>query len=95
MTARDVIQLIEGGENLSVEFKQRFSTHEKMAKEMIAFANTKGGYILIGIDDNKSIYGVESEKAKRNSLKKRRLSIACPKLNFKFIMLKLIIKKLS
>ena len=30
---------------------------------MIAFANTKGGFILFGIDDNKDIVGVESEKS--------------------------------
>jgi predicted HTH transcriptional regulator len=29
---------------------------------MIAFANTKGGFILFGVDDDKKIYGVESEK---------------------------------
>ena len=30
---------------------------------MIAFANTKGGYIIFGVDDDKTIVGVESEKA--------------------------------
>lgn len=54
--------MIEGGESLNVEYKQRFSTHEKIAKEMIAFANTRGGYLFIGIDDNRKIYGIESEK---------------------------------
>lgn len=29
---------------------------------MIAFANTKGGYLLFGVDDDKKIVGVESEK---------------------------------
>ncbi len=56
-------ELIEGGENLYCEFKRKFSTPEKIAKEMIAFANTKGGVILFGIDDNKEIVGVESEKS--------------------------------
>ncbi len=54
--------LIESGENINCEFKRKFSTHEKIAREMIAFANTKGGFILFGIDDNKSVVGVESEK---------------------------------
>lgn len=63
MTRRKLLQLIEEGENLHVEFKQRFSTHEKIAKEMIAFANTKGGVIVFGVDDDKSIYGVQSEKS--------------------------------
>lgn len=55
-------ELIENGENDRVEFKRKFSSPEKIAKEMIAFANSKGGMILFGIDDDKSIRGVESEK---------------------------------
>ena len=63
MKRRELIELIGEGENLHCEFKRKFSTHEKIAREMIAFANTKGGYILFGIDDDKEIIGVESEKA--------------------------------
>lgn len=55
-------EIIENGENDKVEFKRKFSSTEKIAKEMIAFANSKGGKILFGIDDDKSIKGVESEK---------------------------------
>lgn len=62
MTRRQLFSLIEGGENLNVEFKQRFSTHEKIAKEIIAFANTKGGYIIFGVKDNGKVCGVLSEK---------------------------------
>jgi predicted HTH transcriptional regulator len=58
-----VLELIERGECLNVEFKQRFSSHEKIAKEMIAFANTRGGFILIGVDDDKSLFGIGSEKS--------------------------------
>lgn len=55
-------QLIEEGENSKVEFKRKFSSPEKIAKEMIAFANSKGGCIIFGVDDDKTIVGVESEK---------------------------------
>jgi len=63
MKKTEIIELIEEGENLHCEFKRKFSTPEKIAREMIAFANTKGGYLIFGIDDNKDIIGVESEKA--------------------------------
>ncbi len=63
MKRKELILLIENGENLTVEFKQRFSSYDKIAKEIIAFANTKGGYIIFGVDDDKSIYGLESEKS--------------------------------
>lgn len=62
MTLYELHEIIEGGENSNVEFKRKFTEPEKIAKEMIAFANTKGGKILFGIDDDKSVVGVESEK---------------------------------
>lgn len=63
MNRKKVFELIDKGEGLSIEFKQRFSSYEKIAKEMMAFANTSGGYLLIGVDDDKSIYGIETEKS--------------------------------
>ncbi len=62
MNHKTLLSYINSGESLKVEFKQRFSTFEKIAKEIIAFANTKGGVIIFGINDNGSICGVESEK---------------------------------
>ncbi len=63
MKRKTVFEMIEKGESLTVEFKQRFSSHEKIAKELIAFANTRGGFLFIGIDDDKSVYGIDGEKA--------------------------------
>jgi len=59
----ELYKLIEDGEGPEIEFKRKFSTPEKIAKEMIAFANTKGGYLLFGVDDDKKIFGIESEKS--------------------------------
>jgi predicted HTH transcriptional regulator len=63
MRFHEVTACIEDGEGLTVEFKRKVSTPEKIAREMIAFANTRGGIILFGIDDDKSVVGVESEKS--------------------------------
>ena len=62
MNYKQLIKLIEEGENLKVEFKQKFSDYEKIAKEIIAFANTEGGTIIFGVTDKGKIIGVESEK---------------------------------
>jgi len=62
MYLSELKEMIEGGEDSKVEFKRKFSSPEKIAKEMIAFANSGGGSILFGIDDDKTIKGVESEK---------------------------------
>lgn len=63
MKRREVLNLIEEGENLHCEFKLKFSSPEKIAKEMCAFANTSGGTIFFGVEDDKTIVGVESEKS--------------------------------
>jgi predicted HTH transcriptional regulator len=59
----ELYDLIESGEGADVEFKRQFSSPEKIAREIIAFANTKGGYILFGVDDDGTVVGVRSEKS--------------------------------
>ncbi len=63
MDYKDVNRLIDEGEGFEIEFKRKVSTPEKIARALIAFANTKGGHILFGVDDDGSIVGVESEKS--------------------------------
>lgn len=62
MKRHQLRELIAGGESLTVEFKRKFTSEAKIAKELIAFANSKGGYLLVGVDDDKTIVGVRSEK---------------------------------
>ncbi len=62
MFLTELYNLIEEGENSKTEFKRKFSEPVKIAKEMIAFANSKGGMILFGVDDDKTLVGVRSEK---------------------------------
>src|SRR5438876_7228742 len=59
----ELYELIDSGEGPDVEFKRQFSSPEKIAREMIAFANTRGGYILFGVDDDGTVVGVRSEKS--------------------------------
>jgi predicted HTH transcriptional regulator len=75
--------MIEEGENLHCEFKLRFSSHEKIAKEMIAFANTKGGYMIFGIDDDKTIVGVQSEKGEAELIKEAATQYCEPTVKFR------------
>ncbi len=63
MDVMELKNLIAEGESFTIEFKRQFSSAEKIAKELIAFANTKGGMILFGVDDDGTIVGVESEKS--------------------------------
>ena len=69
MNRRILLELIEEGENIQCEFKRHFTTPEKIAREMIAFANTKGGYIMFGVDDDREVVGVDSEKSESEMIK--------------------------
>ncbi len=82
MRYRELLELIEEGENIQCEFKRKFSTPEKIAREMIAFANTKGGYLLFGVDDDKKIFGVESEKETSELVKDTALNYCQPPLDY-------------
>ncbi len=59
----ELYDLIDSGEGSDVEFKRQFSSPEKIAREIIAFANMRGGYLLFGVDDDGTVVGVRSEKS--------------------------------
>ncbi|MCC5925777.1 MAG: ATP-binding protein [Bacteroidetes bacterium] len=60
MSVGDLKRLVKTGEGTYLEFKRIISSPEKIARELAAFANTRGGTMLIGVDDDKRILGVES-----------------------------------
>lgn len=51
--------MVSGGESATVEFKRKVAYPEKIIKELVAFANTKGGYLFIGVNDDGTIPGVK------------------------------------
>jgi ATP-dependent DNA helicase RecG len=55
-------QLIKQGENSAVEFKSAHVHRDSIAKELVAFANTQGGIILLGVEDTGSISGIPSKE---------------------------------
>lgn len=58
MTLRELNQIIDLGEGTSLEFKRQVPRPERIAKELIAFANTRGGRILLGVSDSGELVGV-------------------------------------
>lgn len=53
---------IREGENDRQDFKFNITDARKIAKTLVAFANTYGGSILIGVKDNGKISGVNAEE---------------------------------
>ena len=52
------------GEGETLDYKQEISSAYKIAKTMVSFANHKGGVLLVGVRDNRSIAGIRSEDEK-------------------------------
>lgn len=55
----EIRKLALEGEGQQLEFKRKAAHPEKIVREFIAFANTDGGTLLIGVDDDGSIPGVK------------------------------------
>lgn len=54
--------LIDQGEHQQQDFKYCINDSKKIAKSLVAFANTDGGRLLIGVKDNGKIAGVKSDE---------------------------------
>ena len=51
MDASELLDLIQMGESSKIQFKIRVNNANSIGAEMVAFSKTKGGLILIGVDD--------------------------------------------
>ena len=59
MTRTQLAEAVYGGEGQHLEFKKRVPNPVRMAKEVVAFANTTGGLIVIGVEDSGIVTGVK------------------------------------
>ncbi|SKB37153.1 Putative DNA-binding domain-containing protein [Parapedobacter luteus] len=62
--------LILQGEGEQLDFKNKISSCAKIAKTLVAFANNKGGKLLVGVADNGYIKGVKNEDEERYMLQR-------------------------
>lgn len=70
MTAQELLNLISGGENSRVQLKENITNATSAAQEMVAFANTLGGILIVGVKDRDgAVVGLSFEDLQRiNSL---------------------------
>jgi predicted HTH transcriptional regulator len=61
----NIKKLILQGEGTTLDFKKTITNYEKIAKSLVAFANNRGGQLLIGVADDGSIKGVKSEEEEK------------------------------
>jgi ATP-dependent DNA helicase RecG len=56
----ELLRLIRGGEDTFLELKVKLSNTEKITQEIVAMANTGGGVIVFGVNDQLRIEGVDN-----------------------------------
>jgi ATP-dependent DNA helicase RecG len=61
MKEEKLIELINSGEGPQVEFKEMVPASNNLASEIVAFANTDGGTIILGVNDKGRIVGLQFE----------------------------------
>nr|AUN37176.1 ATP-dependent DNA helicase [uncultured bacterium] len=64
----DVIALVRGGEDTHLEFKIRLVNTEKVTAELVALANSGGGAIMFGVNDQRRIEGLDNPEAVEEQL---------------------------
>ena len=62
MTKTELLELIKNGENSGIEFKRDTIDNRALAKEIVAFANLRGGRVLLGVDDDGSVVGITRDR---------------------------------
>lgn len=61
MEALEIIDRISNGEDSFTQFKREMTDSNKLAEELVAFSNAEGGVLLIGVEDNGDIVGVNPD----------------------------------
>ncbi|MDP2832968.1 MAG: putative DNA binding domain-containing protein [Pseudomonadota bacterium] len=57
----NLLDLIQQGESKTLELKFRLPQHDQIAKTVVAFANTSGGKLVLGVDDQRQVAGVRED----------------------------------
>ena len=57
-----IYKLIQEGEHQQQDFKYCINDSKKIAKSLVAFANTDGGRLLIGVKDNGKVAGIKTDE---------------------------------
>jgi predicted HTH transcriptional regulator len=65
MKKTDLIKKISNGEDSYTQFKVDITNANKLAGELVAFSNARGGLLIIGVDDKGNVVGLENEDIRR------------------------------
>jgi len=87
MTSSELRKLIESGENQYLEFKKKADHPDKIVREMVAFTNSGGGLLLLGVEDNGRISGLKYPEEDLYVMEAAILQFVKPTLEYKTEMI--------
>lgn len=62
MLKSELLEIIANGENSGVEFKRDNIRPEQLAKEIVALANFRGGMVILGVEDDGTVSGIQRDR---------------------------------
>ncbi len=75
------------GEDAQTEFKQRLPRGLAAVRTLAALANTRGGWLLVGVDDRGNVLGLADAPAARRQLEELARTRVEPELRLEFAIL--------
>ena len=60
--SKHIHNLIQQGEHQRLDFKYEITDSKKIARSLVAFANTDGGTLLVGVKDNGAVAGIRTDE---------------------------------
>lgn len=93
MDIATVQRLVAKGEGQRLEFKKKVNFPEKIIKEVVAFANSDGGKLMLGIDDDGTISGARNIEGEIFMLEDAIQKFVIPSLSYKVHTVKINSKK--
>lgn len=58
----EFLEAIQHGETKILELKERLPQYDQIARTIVAFSNTSGGRLILGVDNDRNIVGVHDDE---------------------------------
>ena len=93
MNVTEIRKLVRQGETETIEFKTKVNHPEKIVKEIVAFANTRGGKLLLGVSDQGELLGLSAAEEALYTLEAAISKYCFPKIPYQHEIIPLTAKK--
>jgi len=88
MNLSQLKRIVAKGEDQNLEFKRKANYPEKIMREVVAFANSSGGLLLIGVGDNGEIAGLKYPEEEEFVLKNAIAKYCSPSITYDYLTVK-------